>query len=194
MNILKELESCKSIIIENRRKEKERNMIMQRYNQLYRIIPTDKQLEVIESKNKIIETTFERREGCSTAAMIKAIEYAINNQGSRVLLVSYNRMTSRIRTDEIINMLSNSNLNRHVFRTTRNPNTIEFLNGSRINIIGRNIEHFRGAAVDCLIIDGKRYLSKDELDCSICCTLHKNDTQVVILDQVDLMNGQPINI
>lgn len=190
MNILNKLVESKPIIIAKMEREK----CLQYYREAYGIIPTDKQLEVIESKNKIIETTFERREGCSTAAMIKAIEYAINNQRSRVFLVSYNRMTSRIRTDEIINMLSNSNLNRHVFRTTRNPNTIEFLNGSRIDIIGRNIEHFRGAAVDCLIIDGKRYLSKDELDCSICCTLHKDDTQIVMFDQIDLIDGQPINI
>ena len=190
MNVLTKLVESKPIIMAKMEREK----CLQYYREAYGIIPTDKQLEVIESKNKIIETTFERREGCSTAAMIKAIEYAINNQRSRVFFVSYNRITSRIRTDEMINILSNSVLNRHVFRTTRNPNAIEFLNGSRIDITGRNIEHFRGAAADCLIVDGKRYLSKDELESAIYCTLHKDDTQVIMLDQEDFINGQPINI
>ena len=191
MNTLKKLVESKPIIKE----KKEREKYLKYYRETYGIIPRDKQLEVIESKEQFLELTFERREGCSTAAMIKAIEYAINNQRSRVLLVCQNRVISNVRRDEIINMLSNSSLNRHVFRTTRNPNVIEFLNGSRITTLDiRTSESLRGAIVDCLIVDGKSYLSEYELGCAICCTLHKDDTQVVMLDQEDLINGQPINI
>lgn len=191
MNTLKKLVESKPIVKE----KKEREKYLKYYRETYGIILRDKQLEVIESKEQFLELTFERREGCSTAAMIKAIEYAINNQRSRVLLVCQNRVISNVRRDEIINMLSNSSLNRHVFRTTRNPNVIEFLNGSRITTLDiRTSESLRGAIVDCLIVDGKSYLSEYELDCAICCTLHKDDTQVVMLDQEDLINGQPINI
>lgn len=191
MNTLKKLVESKPIVKE----KKEREKYLKYYRETYGIILRDKQLEVIESKEQFLELTFERREGCSTAAMIKAIEYAINNQRSRVLLVCQNRVISNVRRDEIINMLSNSSLNRHVFRTTRNPNVIEFLNGSRITTLDiRTSESLRGAIVDCLIVDGKSYLSEYELGCAICCTLHKDDTQVVMLDQEDLINGQPINI
>lgn len=191
MNTLKKLVESKPIVKE----KKEREKYLKYYRETYGIILRDKQLEVIESKEQFLELTFERREGCSTAAMIKAIEYAINNQRSRVLLVCQNRVISNVRRDEIINMLSNSSLNRHVFRTTRNPNVIEFLNGSRITTLDiRTSESLRGAIVDCLIVDGKSYFSEYELGCAICCTLHKDDTQVVMLDQEDLINGQPINI
>lgn len=191
MNTLKKLVESKPIVKE----KKEREKYLKYYRETYGIILRDKQLEVIESKEQFLELTFERREGCSTAAMIKAIEYAINNQRSRVLLVCQNRVISNVRRDEIINMLSNSSLNRHVLRTTRNPNVIEFLNGSRITTLDiRTSESLRGAVVDCLIVDGKSYLSEYELGCAICCTLHKDDTQVVMLDQEDLINGQPINI
>lgn len=194
MNILKELESCKSIIIENRRKEKERNMIMQRYNQLYRITPTDKQLEVIESNDRFLEMTFERRQGCSTAAMIKAIEYAINNPGSRVLLICPIKSITLIRINEMISIISNSDLNNYVLTISRNNNRIEFLNGSIINVVNSQCENMRGAAIDCLIIDGREHMSDDSFHCAIACTLHKDDTQIIILYQVDLINGQPINI
>ena len=184
MNTLKKLVESKPIVKE----KKEREKYLKYYRETYGIILRDKQLEVIESKEQFLELTFERREGCSTAAMIKAIEYAINNQRSRVLLVCQNRVISNVRRDEIINMLSNSSLN-------RNPNVIEFLNGSRITTLDiRTSESLRGAVVDCLIVDGKSYLSEYELGCAICCTLHKDDTQVVMLDQEDLINGQPINI
>lgn len=161
----------------------------------YGIIPTSKQLEVLESKDKIIEITFGRREGCSTAAMMKAIEYAINNQGSRVIFVTSSNVITRVRHHEITEFFKRDRLSRHLLISTRNPFNIELINGSRISLFSfRQADSLRGIAADCLIIDGRRYISDYEFQCAMCCTLHKDDTQVVILDQVDLINGQPINI
>ena len=53
------------------------------YLNTYGIQPTKKQLNILESKDEIVRETFERQEGCSTAAMIKAVEFAINNERLR---------------------------------------------------------------------------------------------------------------
>lgn len=165
------------------------------YKETYGIIPTSKQLEVLESKDENIEITFERAEGCSTAAMIKAIEYAINNQKATVMFLVPSLIIGNIRMEQFRNMFEYSRLERHLLSTTRHPHVINLLNGSRILIVNSNTtESQRGACVDCLVVDGVRCFSRETLDTAICCTLHKKSRQVVLLDQVDLIGGQPINM
>ena len=191
MNILSKLEETKKIV-KAKRKRKE---YIQYYIDAYGIIPNKKQFEVIESKDNFIEITFERREGCSTAAMIKAIEYAINNQRSRVVLLNAYLGTSNIRIDEMIRMLSSDALNRHVLRTTKRPNRIQLLNGSIINVVDSKIENFRGASVDCFIIDTPKWFRDDQLMNVVrCCTLHNPNSQIISLNQIESINGQSINM
>lgn len=178
MNVLNKLVESKQII-------KAKNKRDQYYQQSYGIIPTDKQLQVIESNEEFLELTFARREGCSTATMIKAIEYAINNPRTRVFLLNYNKGIANNRADIMRDILSNSNLNKYVLRTTRNPNLIEFFNGSRINILDRDIQSFRGAAVNCLIIDIPKWLREEEIiNVALSCCYRSANRQVIMLDQV----------
>lgn len=181
MNILSKLEETKKIV----KAKKKRKEYIQYYIDAYGIIPNKKQFKVIKSKDSFVEMTFARREGCSTAAMIKAIEYAINNQRSRVVLLNAYTGTSDIRIDEMIRMLSSDVLNRHILSTTKHPNRIQLLNGSIINVVDSKIENFRGASVDCFIIDTPKRFRDDQLmNVARCCTIHNPNAQIISLNQL----------
>ena len=164
------------------------------YLNTYGIQPTKKQLKVLKSKDEIVRETFLRQEGCSTAAMIKAIEFAINNERSTVLFINANRDISAMRIDDMKNMLSNKNLERHILSITKNQGTINFINGSQIKVISGNTISMIGLRADCIIVEPIRIFNQDFINDLFYINAHSNRRQTVLLNQVDLFNGQPINI
>lgn len=157
------------------------------YEKAYGIQLTKKQLNVIESKDELVRETFKRQEGCSTAAMIKAIEFAINNQRSRVLFINPTNRVANIRIDEMKQLLSNKLLNRHVLMITKNPGKIEFTNGSCIQVFGGNSMNMRGIKANCVIIEPLNSISEEMINTAIMCTCHDKNSQIVTLEQVYLM-------
>lgn len=148
------------------------------YLNTYGIQPTKKQLNILESKDEIVRENFQRQEGCSTAAMIKAIEFAINNQRSTVLFVNINNNTANIRINEMIRMLSN----KHVVKSTKNPGRIEFLNGSCIHVIGGYEMDMIGLRADCVIIEPARLIGECVVQSAMLCNCHSKIRQSVILN------------
>ena len=164
------------------------------YKDSYGIYLNKKQLKVLNSKDEVVREIFERAEGCSTAAMIKAIEFAINNERSTVLFINANRNISAMRIDDMKNMLSNKNLERHILSITKNQGTINFINGSQIKVISGNTISMIGLRADCIIVEPIRIFNQDFINDLFYINAHSNRRQTVLLNQVDLFNGQPINI
>lgn len=185
MNILNKLAESKIKIMESKLKDEERLNRIRRYEEVYGFNLSEKQLEVLESDKEILELTFVRREGCSTAAMIKAIEYAINNPGANVALINPNNATVNIRFNELRNMLSNEHFIEHASIMSSSFRQAHFLNGSCINLFNSNTRSMIGKRVDCLIVDGKRYISNDMLNTAIMCTCHNPNRQIILLDQIE---------
>ena len=58
------------------------------YKDSYGINLNKKQLKVLNSKDEVVREIFERAEGCTTAASIKAVEYAIKSS-NYILAIKY---------------------------------------------------------------------------------------------------------
>ena len=142
---------------------------------------TKKQLKVLKSKDEIVRETFLRQEGCSTAAMIKAIEFAINNERSTVLFINANKNTAYMRKDDMKNMLLNKDLKKHVLNSTKNPAIINFINGSQIKVIS-GYANVRGLKADCVIIEPAGFIGEDVVQSAMLCNCHSKIRQTVILN------------
>lgn len=151
------------------------------YKKNYGIKLTKKQLKVLKSKDEIVRETFLRQEGCSTAAMIKAIEFAINNERSTVLFINANKNTAYMRKDDMKNMLLNKDLKKHVLNATKNPAIIDFINGSQIKVIS-GYANVRGLKADCVIIEPAGFIGKDVVQSAMLCNCHSKIRQTVILN------------
>ena len=151
------------------------------YKKNYGIKLTKKQLKVLKSKDEIVRETFLRQEGCSTAAMIKAIEFAINNERSTVLFINANKNTAYMRKDDMKNMLLNKDLKKHVLNSTKNPAIINFINGSQIKIISGYAD-VRGLKADCVIIEPAGFIGEDVVQSAMLCNCHSKIRQTVILN------------
>lgn len=174
MNILKQL------IIKKRLKQK----AIKYYQDTYSLTLTDKQLELVESKDSIVKLSFSRQEGFTTACIIKAIEYAINNDNSQVYFVTYSNPVVKIIYDKIMNILSNNKLNSYIFNSS--TFRINFLNKSCISIVARNIHNFIGINIDCFIIDVSKHLLTEELiEVAEKCTIRNKNKQIIIGNQED---------
>ena len=72
---------------------------------------------------------------------------------------------------------------------------IELTNGSVIEIrVGSRFESLRGLKADCIIAEPTRIFNQDFINDLFYINAHSNRRQTVLLNQVDLFNGQPINI
>lgn len=151
------------------------------YKKNYGIKLTKKQLKVLKSKDEIVRETFLRQEGCSTAAMIKAIEFAINNERSTVLFINANKNTAYMRKDDMKNMLLNKDLKKHVLNSTKNPAIINFINGSQIKVIS-GYANVRGLKADCVIIEPAGFIGEDVVQSAMLCNCHSKIRQTVILN------------
>lgn len=151
------------------------------YKKNYGIKLTKKQLKVLKSKDEIVRETFLRQEGCSTAAMIKAIEFAINNERSTVLFINANKNTAYMRKDDMKNMLLNKDLKKHVLNATKNPAIIDFINGSQIKVIS-GYANVRGLKADCVIIEPAGFIGEDVVQSAMLCNCHSKIRQTVILN------------
>lgn len=151
------------------------------YKKNYGIKLTKKQLKVLKSKDEIVRETFLRQEGCSTAAMIKAIEFAINNERSTVLFINENKNTAYMRKDDMKNMLLNKDLKKHVLNATKNPAIIDFINGSQIKVIS-GYANVRGLKADCVIIEPAGFIGEDVVQSAMLCNCHSKIRQTVILN------------
>ena len=92
------------------------------------------------------------------------------------------------------NMLSNKNLERHILSITKNKGTINFINGSQIKVVSGNTISMIGLRADCIIVEPIRIFNQDFINDLFYINAHSNRRQTVLLNQVDLFNGQPINI
>lgn len=180
MNILKQFQQFKPLIIKKRLKQK----AIKYYQDTYSFTLTDKQLELIESKDSIVKSSFSRQEGLTTACMIKAIEYAIKNNDSKVYFVTYSNSVAKIVKAKIIDILYKNKLNNYVFNSS--TFRIEFFNKSCINIVDRNINNFIGINIDCFIIDVSKHLLTEELiEIAERCTIKNKNKQIIVGNQED---------
>lgn len=153
------------------------------YEETYGLTLIKHQLEILESKDEIIETRLPRQYGGTTALLIKAIEYAINNQMSEVMLVYNSSVQIKCAFEMFKDYIERYPVSRHILKSTINPYVVDFINGSRISFVSSKIaENSRGKKVDCLIVDGKRYISNDMLNTAITCTCHNPNRQIILLD------------
>lgn len=171
MNILKKLNEIK----ENKRVK------LRHYEELYGITLSKSQLKLIESKDRYIEKRFMRRTGRTTALVIKAMEYAINNERSHVLVLSNSSNQSRAHMNLIADLTDNKLSSQYISGVVRNPNVVRFKNGSEINFVScRSIENSRGRKIDCLVIDGTEYISEHILISVCACMSGKPNSQLII--------------
>lgn len=166
------------------------------FEDTYGLSLNKKQLKVLKNKDEIVEETFNRLEGCTTTACIKAIEFAINNAGSNVLVTTPFLHGSQISFNNTLNMLSNTKLNESLYMyKSRTENTIHLVNGSRIIFrSAHRLNSIRGLRVDCIILEPLRSFSPDVVDNIRIFNANSPIRQTVILNQTDFINGQPINI
>ena len=173
MNILKNL-----IKIKNNKRA-----YLRYYKETYGLSLMKHQLDLIESKDEIIEISFPRQFGGTTALLIKAIEYAINNQMSEVMILGNSKIQMNYAFEAAKGFIERNTISRYILRITKNPHNIDFINGSKISFVSsKAIESVRGRKVDCLIVDGRRYISDDEFDCACACTCKNPNRQIVILN------------
>lgn len=165
------------------------------FEDMYGLSLNKKQLNVLRNKNEIVEETFNRLEGCTTTACIKAIEFAINNSGSNVLVTTPFRHGSQISFNYTVNMLREESLNENLYRCISGDNIIDLINGSRIAFrSAHSLDNLRGCRFDCIIIEPLRSFSPDVINNIQIFNINSPIRQTVILNQTDFMNGQPINI
>lgn len=173
MNIIKELTSAE-----------------QRYRAVYGLTPTDKQRAIIESKDKFINSRFERGEGCTYACVIKAIEYAINNPESSVAIFSHANYGATYQYNTACRFFRDSKyLALSLYRRSSSVSKpfIDFTNGSRISFLGRpNDNVVRGRRLDCAIIDGSQYFNEEEIRSVGLCTASSYG-QLIVIDQDDIL-------
>lgn len=159
-----------------------RRVYLRSYENMYGITLLKHQLELIECKDRFIEKKFKRQVGGTTALLIKAMDFAINNNESSVVVACNSLLQAHMHMKIIANLTDSNYASRHILRYGKNPNYIKFTNGSQIDFIScQSINNSRGKKIDCLIIDGKEYISKEALDILYASTLHSNDSQIVIL-------------
>lgn len=156
--------------------------LLRSYENMYGITLLKHQLELIECKDRIIEKKFKRQVGGTTALLIKAMDFAVNNERSSVVVACYSLLQAHMHM-RILNELANGNyVSEYILGQSKNPNCIEFKNGSKIDFISyQSINSCRGKKIDCLLIDGKDYASREILDSLYACTLHSDNSQIVTL-------------
>lgn len=168
------------------------------FKETYGLSLRRKQLSVLESKEEFVEETFERNEGCTTTACIKALEFAINHQDSKVLLIAPFRPTAQIEFNYISDFLKRERLCRFYYRSKKNGQAMfefELINGSRISIkVSNKMDSLRGVRSDCTIIEPSRVFDKELIDYINIFNTHSKIRQTVVLNQVDSLGGQPLNI
>ena len=168
------------------------------YKDSYGINLNKKQLKVLNSKDEVVREIFERAEGCTTAASIKAVEYAINNQLSKVLILTPFHPTAQVTFNYVMKFLKNDVLRRFYYKlpmVSRGRMVIELTNGSVIEIrVGSRFESLRGLKADCIIAEPTRIFNQEFINDLFYINAHSNRRQTVLLNQVDLFNGQSINI
>lgn len=153
------------------------------YEETYGLTLMENQLELIESKDEIIERRYSRQYGSTTALIIKSIEYAINNQISEVMVVYNSNVQIKCAFEMFKAYIGRYPVSRHILKSTINPYVISFINGSRISFVSsKSAENSRGKKVDCLVVDGASYISEDNLNCFIACTCHNSNRQVLLIN------------
>lgn len=138
------------------------------YKSRYGLDLMDKQYEIVEHNTPLCNKTFirNRQEGSSTALCIKAIEFAINNQKSRVLMLSPNTRMCDALMYRLQRFLRRELLARFLFEIKNG--TIYFTNGSSIRIAGGlNRSSIMGERADFLLIDNEEFLDKDVISSGI---------------------------
>lgn len=168
---------------------KEITTVQNYYKSRYGLELNKKQLDLVKTKDKHYKDTFDRATGCTSACIIKAIEFAINNQNSNVAVFTFAKYASTFQFNVAHNFLSNDKLSRFVYRKVPPMNYIELINGSRLSFIsGKNLESKGcGQRMDCAIIDGEKYISNKVLNCINHMTIESNG-QVISIDQTDVLN------
>jgi len=157
--------------------------LLRHYEESYGITLLKHQLELIKSKDKVIERKFARQAGGTTALLIKAIEFAINNDNSNIMFLSNSTAQANRFLELTMGFIGERNISKCILKARKNPHYIRFKNGSAINFISyRTIDNTRGRKIDCLIIDGKRYIPDHLLNSVYACALYSENSQIVILN------------
>lgn len=155
-------------------------------NTIFGVDPTSKQQQILDTTERSISFDFGRQEGCSTAACIKAIDYAFDNCNSEIIILSPAVRTSIYKYDTCLEMIERVNEQTDILdmQIKNGSNlSITLKNGSRISFKGTSsLDSIRGCRADLIVIDKFNTSNEYTLEIAHLMTASR-DGQVIMLNQ-----------
>lgn len=145
---------------------------------------TEKQRQVFECEDRRASFTFSRQEGCTTAACLKAFDFAIKNPCSSVAVYVPTKASAKYTVEALRHIIDQCDRIINKFESRR-FNMFFLKNGSTIIIDSVNQSSIRGRKHDLVIVDGTRMFNGYDLDCIECTTLSSSIGQAIMLNQND---------
>ena len=148
----------------------------------------DGQKKILECKDRFIAVRAARRFGKSFVFSVYAIWYAATNPKKNIVLVSRSQRQSMWLFDQIVRLLTPSQLNNSITRLTMSE--LEFSNGSKITSLpGASYDSLRGITIDLALIDEAAYV-RDELFSVLYPTVITTQGRIVLISTPGLSAGE----
>ena len=159
------------------------------YQSRYGLNLLDTQFEIIESDKDFETVRFERyrQTGSTTALSIKALEFAINNQRSRVTIVCPFSAMALAHYSLIMNFLERKQLSRFLYNDNKQDRVITLINGSRIYFKSAAIsDSLFGLRNDCVLVDcSNKIENKEVFDAIRSSLIASKKGQLILIDSKD---------
>lgn len=149
------------------------------------------QQKILECKDRFIAVRAARRFGKSFVFSVYAIWFAVTNPNKNIVLVSRSQRQSMWLFDQIVRLLTPTQLNSSITRLTMSE--LEFSNGSTITSLpGASYDSLRGPTIDLALIDEAAYV-RDELFSVLYPTVMTTQGRIVLISTPGLSAGEFYN-
>jgi len=146
------------------------------------------QRKILECKDRFIAVRAARRFGKSFVFSAYALWFAATNSNKNIVLVSRSQRQSMWLFDQIVRLLTPTQLNDSVTRLTMSE--LEFSNGSKITSLpGASYDSLRGITIDLALIDEAAYV-RDELFSVLYPTVITTQGRIVLISTPGLSAGE----
>ena len=146
------------------------------------------QRKILECQDRFIAVRAARRFGKSFVFSAYALWFAATNQNKNIVLVSRSQRQSMWLFDQIVRLLTPTQLNDSVIRLTMSE--LEFSNGSKITSLpGASYDSLRGITIDLALIDEAAYV-RDELFSVLYPTVITTQGRIVLISTPGLSAGE----
>ena len=120
----------------------------------------------------------DRQSGRTLMLLLDTLYEAINTPIIRICVMASSVNSTRILANKLQEIITDCGLENRVVRIMRNPNKIEFENGTVILFLNRDID-FRGQCIDRLYIDNLETINQYTLEAATARTLIFRDSKII---------------